>query len=169
MAKSSKPRKKYNPHKKFTSLAKNRFEKLSPRIVNHLKATMDEKILKVYYGTANKDDTDTIGTHLAYGLILAQNFEQSEEILESLKMATFLNYKVRERLDAGLSLPKQYAPQIEEALRLAIDMLVDLTLYELERLENHFDQFGQKIVDDVITTKLTQLQLGIKASQTNQS
>ena len=48
-------------------------------------------------------------------------------------------------------------------------MLVDLTLYELERLENHFDQFGQKIVDDVITTKLTQLQLGIKASQTNQS
>lgn len=167
MAKSSKPRKKYNPNKKIPRLTKNRFAKLAPNTIRQLKTTMDEKILKVYYGTANKDDTDTIGTHLAYGLILAQNFENSEEILERLKAATFVNYKVRERLDAGLSLPKQYAPLIEDALRLAIDMLVDLTLYELECLEKHFDQFGQKIVDDVITTKLTQLQLGIKSGQTN--
>lgn len=149
MANSKKPRKKHHHGSRIFANAAMAGKMPAPR-QEAMRSTVRTSMLRLYMGTAVRADTDLIASFLCHGYIIADNFNESDELRERLKTAMRKTFVAREMLDAG---EKPHEPDIEEIetmVNCALDEICELDLVTLARLDEHFKKFGQKMIDEAV-------------------
>lgn len=149
MAKSTKPRKKYRPK-----------DRLRPTVLLHRKLTDAEKgtfrniirttVIQLHLGTAPRESTNTLGTYLVMGYMLALNFEDGENLQQCFKKAAQHLQKCRLAIDRKQPFDHELVDRIEEAANIAIDELCQLDVSELGKLQTVFKANGQRIMDEML-------------------
>lgn len=147
MAKSAKPRKKkYQPRKTlFRSPLVNR--PLNENEIGRMRRQLDEARMKIHLASTDRDATDTLATYLGYGYILAENFEQGDELKERFKKGLQALYRARWAIDLKQPVNGDDLTLIDEVTDYACEEISTLDLNTVLKLEAYFEKHAQKLFD----------------------
>ncbi|MDY4163973.1 MAG: hypothetical protein SOX97_10390 [Sutterella sp.] len=149
MANSKKPRKKHRTGNRILANAAVS-GKLPAARQEAMRSSVRMAVMRLYMGTAGRTDTDVLASFLCHGYIIAENFNESDEIRRRLKGAMQKTFLARKALDRGEKACEPDIEEIETMVNCSLDEICDLDMLTIAKLHEHFKKYGQKMVDEAV-------------------
>ena len=147
MSKSSKPRKKHYRQRYTSAVSPVTNRPLTSAEIERMHDQVNEVRLKLHLGSSDRDAADLVAAYLGYGYIIAENFEQGDELKARFKHGFQALNRCAFAAQHGLqSVPEDLAV-IDEALDYAVEEISTLDVMTVSRLEKYFIEHSEKLFD----------------------
>lgn len=146
MAKSAKPRKKYRPQQaSFASPLVSRA--LSDTEKQRLRDLIDVARLKIRLASTDRAATDRLAAYIAYGYLVAENFERGDELKERFKKGLQAIHRVRWAIDFEQTVHEEDIALIDETADYAYDEIITLDVRTLQKLQDYYRDHAEKLFE----------------------